>query len=275
MSNIHYSYTSKNANLVCANNIEFLREIGSNTIDLTLTSPPYDDLRKYDGYTFRWEPCLEELYRVTKDGGVLVWIVNDSTTNGSESGNSFRQVLYAQSIGYKIHDTMIWKKPGFTAVGSIKTRYAPVFEYMFILVKGKLNTFNPICDRENKFRTYRMGALMRQANGSMRRNNPNIPRRYGIRHNVWEIPPVMSNTERTGHPAQFPVRLAMDHILTWTNVGDVVLDPFVGSGSTIIAALSVGRISIGCDISAGYIEMAKNRIIDFTNSNTELFTNNP
>jgi site-specific DNA-methyltransferase (adenine-specific) len=118
-------------------------------IDLTVTSPPYDNLREYNGYTFDFESIAKELFRVTKHGGVVVWVVGDATIKGSETGTSFKQALYFKEIGFNLHDTMIWTKPTFSAVGALQTRYAPIFEYMFILTKGRIKTFNPIKDRKN------------------------------------------------------------------------------------------------------------------------------
>lgn len=130
------------------NCLDTMSRMPDNFINLTVTSPPYDNLRDYKGYSFDFEPIADDLFRVTKQGGVVVWIVNDATVNGSETGTSFKQALYFKEIGFNLHDTMIYLKPNFSAVGALKTRYAPVFEYMFVLCKGKLKTFNPIKDKK-------------------------------------------------------------------------------------------------------------------------------
>ena len=146
--------------------LEIMKIMPSDSIDLTVTSPPYDNLRTYNGYTFNFEGIAQELYRITKQGGVIVWIVGDATINGSETGTSFKQALYFKEIGFNLHDTMIYQKPNFSAVGALKTRYAQVFEYMFILSKGKLKTFNPIKDKKNKcFGNVGRGTI-RQKDGS-------------------------------------------------------------------------------------------------------------
>ena len=150
------------------NCIETMAKIQDNFIDLTVTSPPYDNLRTYNGYSFNFESIAKELYRVTKDGGVVVWIVGDATIKGSETGTSFKQALYFMECGFRLHDTMIWNKGKFSAVGSLKTRYAPVFEYMFVFVKGKLKTFNPIKDRENITFGQKISGNIRQKDGSMK-----------------------------------------------------------------------------------------------------------
>jgi site-specific DNA-methyltransferase (adenine-specific) len=130
--------------------LEVMNTLEGNSIDLTVTSPPYDNLRTYNGFSFDFEGIAKELYRVTKHGGVVVWIVNDATIKGSETGTSFKQALYFKEIGFNLHDTMIWSKPTFTATGALKTRYAQTFEYMFIFAKEKPKCFNPIKDKPNK-----------------------------------------------------------------------------------------------------------------------------
>jgi site-specific DNA-methyltransferase (adenine-specific) len=137
--------------IICGDCLEVMKDIPDGSVDLTVTSPPYDNLRTYNGYVFDFEGIADELYRITKDGGVVVWVVNDATVNGSETGTSFRQALYFRDVcGFNLHDTMIWEKPSFTATGSLVSRYAPVFEYMFVLSKGTPTTFNPIKDKPNK-----------------------------------------------------------------------------------------------------------------------------
>ncbi len=133
--------------IICGNNVDVLATFPEQCIDLTVTSPPYDNLRTYKGFNFDFEGVAKQLYRVTKPGGVVVWVVGDATINGSETGTSFRQALWFMEIGFRLHDTMIWTTPGFSAVGALAVRYAPVFEYMFVLIKGTMKTFNPLKDR--------------------------------------------------------------------------------------------------------------------------------
>jgi DNA modification methylase len=228
-------------------------------IDLTVTSPPYDNLRTYNGYSFDFESIAKELFRVTKDGGVVVWIVNDATIKGSETGTSFRQALYFKEIGFNLHDTMIWNKGCFTAVGSLKVRYAPVFEYMFILSKGNIQHFNPIKDRANKLKG-KIGGRLRTKNGEMIKmsSHGKIRSEYGQRFNVWPLPPCGGNM--TGHPAPFPDQLANDHVLSWSNPNDLIYDPFLGSGTTIKMAKLNNRNFIGSEISEEYCKIAEERI---------------
>lgn len=233
-------------------------------VDLTVTSPPYDNLRKYNGYSWDFEAVAKQLYRVTKTGGVVVWIVNDATVNGSETGTSFRQALYFMDCGFNLHDTMIWEKPSFTATGSLAVRYAPVFEYMFVLSKGKPKTFNPIKDKPNIHAGVKLHGTLRQKDGTtVGISGLGKPvAEYGQRHNVWKISGEMSSKNRV-HPAMFPESLVSDHIISWSNPGDVVLDPFMGSGTTAKMALANNRYYVGFEISSEYCEIANRRIRDF------------
>ena len=242
-------------------NVEGLRALPADCIDLTVTSPPYDNLREYTGFSWDFEALAKELYRVTKPGGVVVWIVNDATVNGSETGRSFRQALFFMDCGFRLHDTMIWEKPSFTATGSLSVRYAPVFEYMFILSKLKPKAFNPIKDKPNINAGKKKHGTIRQPDGSVRpMSSMGKPiAEYGQRYNVWHMAPEINNKERR-HPAKFPVALARDHILSWSSPGDVVLDPFMGSGTTAVACIRTGRKYIGFEISAEYCDIARKRI---------------
>ncbi len=240
-----------------------MRGLDASSIDLCITSPPYDDLRTYteDVPKFSsvvWEESLSLIFDLLTPGGCCIWIVADATKGGSESGNSFRQVLYAQSVGFNIHDTMIWDKGSFTAVGTLAHRYASVFEYMFVLSKGRPKTFNPIRDRINKHAGKKKSGTIRLANGSMKAfSSSGVLSDVGQRYNVWSIPPDKKNK---AHPAVFPLALVRDHVLSWSNAGDVVLDPFMGSGTSGIAAVSLGRRFIGIEASSRYYAAAKARI---------------
>jgi len=244
------------------NCVDTMTRMPDDFIDLTVTSPPYDNLRTYNGYSFDFENVAKGLFRVTKPGGVVVWIVNDATVKGSETGTSFRQALYFKEIGFNLHDTMIWNKGSFTAVGSLKSRYAPVFEFMFILVKGKLKSFNPIKDRKNKHAGSVFKGGHRLSDGTIAaRSNPNyITPEYGQRFNIWNISPENSANERSGHPAQFPTKIAEDHIISWSNPGDLIYDPFMGSGTTAKMAVLNGRDFIGSEISKEYCKIALDRL---------------
>jgi len=242
-----------------------MARLEAGSVDLTVTSPPYDNLRTYNGSLNDWTPAkrqgiIAELYRLTKDGGVVVWVVADATIKGSETGTSFRQALWAMECGFRLHDTMIWNKGTFTAVGALVSRYAPVFEYMFVFTKGAPSTFNPIKDRRNKTAGAAHHGKARQADGSMKSlSNPGkiIPE-FGQRFNIWDVP--NPGQAGIGHPATFPLALARDHILSWSNPGDTVLDPFLGSGTTLVAAINTGRNAIGIERDPTYFRIAQERI---------------
>jgi site-specific DNA-methyltransferase (adenine-specific) len=245
--------------------LEVMKSLPEASIDLTVTSPPYDNLRTYNGYSFDFEGIAKELYRVTKDGGVVVWVVADATINGSETGTSFKQALHFKDIGFNLHDTMIWKKPNFANPSS--NRYHQTFEYMFVLSKGKPKTFNSIKDRKNIY-AGNLGSVgentSTQVDGTKKIRERKVIAEYGQRHNVWEMN--TSGQESMGkvieHPATFPEKLAKDHILSWSNEGDTVLDCFLGSGTTGKVAKQLGRQFIGIEISPNYLEIAKKRIYE-------------
>lgn len=251
--------------LMCGDCLTLMQTIPENSIDATITSPPYDDLRTYEGKVKwgeeQWQSALRQLYRITKPGGVVVWIVNDASDNGSETGTSFKQALYAKEVGFNLHDTMIWNKQngGFR---NSKTRYIPSFDYMFVFSKGKPKTTNLLCDRRNKSCGDRTCGSFRKADGTTVRQVRKRVKEFGKRYNIWNISPFFDKRERTSHPAQFPIALARDHILSWTNEGDIVLDPFMGSGTTAIACAETRRHFIGMELNENYVAIAKLRLKD-------------
>lgn len=247
--------------LYCGDCAKELKKIPANFVDLVVTSPPYDTLRTCYNSTFDMDSITSELMRVMKQGGVIVWVVADETINGSESGTSFRQALKFMDAGFNLHDTMIWEKAGFTDTGSLKVRYPNVFEYMFVFSKGKPKTFNAIKDRVNLNAGRKIHGVIRQKDGSVKTmsSNGKTMCNYGQRFNVWQIDSLKSNVERR-HPAQFPLQLAKDHIYRWSNTNDTVMDIFMGSGTTGVASVNMGRNFIGIEIDEYYFEMAKQRI---------------
>ena len=239
------------------NCLDTMARIDDGSIDLTVTSPPYDNLRSYNGYSFDFEAVAKELYRITKDGGVVVWIVGDATVDGSETGTSFKQALFFKEIGFNIHDTMIYQKHNFSNPSS--NRYHQIFEYMFVLSKGKPKTFNPIKDRPN-VEAGKIGSwgknTSRQVDGTMVERKRKVNTEFGMRYNIWRIKTEMKPL----HPAPFPEELVEGHVLSWSNPGDVVYDPFMGSGTTAKVAIETGRKYLGSEISAEYWKIAQNRI---------------
>lgn len=232
-----------------------------NFIDLTVTSPPYDDLRDYEGYDFDFEKIALELYRVTKPGGVVVWIVNDQTKNGSESLTSAKQkIFFRERCGFDIHDTMIWEKTNFA--NPSHNRYHQIFEYMFVLSKGRPATFNPIKDIKTIWRKPFGKNTYRDKNGKMKERKAKDYGEYRMRGNVWLINTSGQENpcQEISHPATFSLSLARDHISSWSNKGDLVYDPMMGSGTTAIAALQLKRNFIGSEISKKYCDGANKAI---------------
>lgn len=216
-------------------------------IDLTLTSPPYDNLRTYNGYSFDFESIAKELYRVTKPNGMLVWVVGDSVIDGSESGSSFKQALYFMELGFKLHDTMIYEKnsPAYPARAD-GNRYTQIFEYMFVFAKGKVPK-QLICDKPNKW------AGHKDFSGKLKNPVPD----FSPRNNIWKYTTSFNGWK---HPAPFPEALAHDHIISWSKEGNLIYDPFMGSGTTAYVAKKLNRNWIGSEISSEYCEMIKKRL---------------
>jgi site-specific DNA-methyltransferase (adenine-specific) len=241
--------------------LDHMAEMADGCIDLTVTSPPYDNLRTYNGTLNDWTPekwqaILRELFRVTKQGGVVVWVVGDATIKGSETGTSFKQALYAMECGFRLHDTMIYEKAGTGACGS-NYAYWQAHEYMFVLAKGSPAAVNRIADHRNISFGCRSGAGRRSKDGSAKDKKSRVHPEFSVRPNIWRF---VSGGAAREHPATFPEALARDHILSWSNPGDTVFDPFLGSGTTGKMALAHGRQFVGIERDPAYFEIARNRI---------------
>jgi len=244
--------------------LDTMAKMPDGSVDLVVTSPPYDNLRTYNGSLewgeHVWKPVIQELFRVVSEGGVVVWVVGDATIKGSETGTSFRQALYFMSVGFNLHDTMIYKK--FAPFHDVKTakRYRPNFEYMFVFSKGSVQVFNPIEDEKSKITgevSYQGGNRKKDGNLRSDSREPVEVKEFRCRNNIWSIG---AGGNRTGHPAVFPEKLANDHILSWSNEGDLVYDPFMESGTTAKMAIINKRNWIGSEISKEYCDIAEKRI---------------
>ena len=244
--------------------LDRMAEIPDGSVDLTVTSPPYDNLRTYNGTlndwnADKWQAIIRELFRVTKKGGVVVWVVGDATINGSETGTSFRQALYAMECGFRLHDTMIYwtSKPPMN-----DRRYQACFEYMFVWSKGAPATFTPIIvPSANAGKLVNRGTYYNADGSKKRRSGEGRPvKSERVSDSIWRI----VQRQSVGHPATFPEALARDHILSWSNPGDVVLDPFLGSGTTGKMAVLEGRRFIGIERDPDYFAIAERRITEAT-----------
>jgi len=247
--------------IICGDCLEIIPEMPDGCVDMVLTSPPYDDLRDYGGYKFNFQHTAKELLRILKKGAVIVWIVGDSTINGSETGTSLKQVLYFKDIGLNLHDSMIYFKQGFSNPSF--NRYHQVFEYMFILSKGQPKTFNPIKDRLNRWRESFGRNTSRQKDGTCKEvGRKRRFGKYGMRFNIWEYHTGFDpkNYTEKEHPAIFPYQLASDHIKSWSQERDIVLDPLIGSGTTARAAKDLKRNFIGIEINPDYCKIAEERL---------------
>jgi len=235
--------------------LEVMKTFTDECIDLTVTSPPYDNLRDYNGYNFNFEGIAQELYRITKKGGVVVWVVGDQTKNFCESFSSFKQAIYFNKMGFNLLDTMVYYKQNYAPAYPTLKRYANQFEYMFVFSKGKPNTFNPI---EVIKKEHRGGKTsFRKPDGTKVHKIVVSNKETKHASNVWSYP--MGN-KTINHPAVFPEKLAEDHIKSWSNEGDLVLDPMCGSGTTCKMAKLNNRNFIGIDCSEEYCKIASERI---------------
>ena len=243
-------------------------EVAGESVDLVVTSPPYDALRTYKGYEFDFEDIAYELSRVLKPGGVIVWVVGDEVIKRSESGTSFRQALFfMEECELLLHDTMIYEKNGSAFPAPRKgNRYTQIFEYMFVLSKGKPKTAKLICDKKNKWEGWSTWgqSSVRTKSGELVKSSQRPVPKYSARNNIWKYSTGAgfgtSDKDAFKHPATYPDKLAADHILTWSNEGDVVLDPMMGSGTTGVMAKLNHRDFIGIEISKEYFEVAKKRL---------------
>jgi len=250
-------------NIYNENCLDTMKRMDDNFIDLTVTSPPYDNLRAYNGYSFDFESIAKELYRVTKEGGVVVWIVGDSKRKGSRTLTHFKQSLFFKEIGFNIHDIMIWKKNNVMPY-ILKNCYTPSYEIMIVLSKGKPKTTNIIrekCKHAGKVLTSTTNNVqsMRKGKKIVVKTKPTKPK-----HNVWTT---MTTGKNYGHPAIFPEKLVDDHIKSWSNEGDLVYDCFMGSGTTAKMCILNNRKYIGSEISKEYVDIANKRLIKYKSQN--------
>ena len=247
--------------------LEVMKQIPDKSVDMVLTSPPYDNLRTYNGNLdwgeHIWKPVIQELFRVVKNGGVVVWVVGDATIKGSETGTSFKQVLWAKEIGFNLHDTMIYRKVN--PVPMTHNRYEQEFEYMFILSKGVPKTFNPIkvcCKLAGQNRNRKFSLTSREYTNEIMRVRDEIQavKDTKIKGNIFEYQVGLKYGIANKHTAIFPEKLAEDHIVSWSKKRDTILDPFAGSGTTGVACKNLNRNFILIEKEPEYCKIAQERL---------------
>jgi len=243
--------------IICGDNCEVMRQMPSESIDLVVTSPPYDDLRTYGGHSWDFYGVAWNLKRLLKPGGVIVWVVADATKDGSETGTSMRQALHFQGIGLNLHDTMIYRKQNYLPQNA-RSRYDQCFEFCFVFSSGRPCSANLLKDRPNAKAgvTHKTGGR-KNADGRLHDKRVVTVAPLGLRSNVWDV---SVGGHHNPHPAAMPEVLARDQILSWSNPGDVVLDPFSGSGTTAKMARETGRRFIGIEVNPEYVEISRKRL---------------
>jgi len=249
--------------------LERMKEIPDGSVDLTVTSPPYDNLRAYNGNNEQWgehvwKAVIKDLYRVTKECGVVVWVVGDATIKGSETGTSFKQALWAMECGFRLHDTMIYAKNSYMPL--THNRYEQAFEFQFVWAKGKPASFNPIriqCKTAGTRRSRSGSKAQEKSYAERHRDEQTVVGLMKQHPNIFYYD--VGKNDKTAHNAPFPEALARDHIISWSNHGDTVLDPFMGSCTTGKMALLASRKFIGIEMDEGYFKIAAKRIGEANN----------
>ena len=269
MTPITPTYAHGDVQLYHGNCAEVIPQLGVKP-QLVLTSPPYDNLRDYGGHDFDFDAVADAIVSVMPEGGVLVWVVADGTHEGSETGTSFRQSLGFMERGLRLHDTMIFEKAQQGVY--IRNRYNQTFDYMFVFSSGPPRVFNIIEDKPNLTagRAYAFSNSIGRREDDEKSVYDSSPRKvvtgdYGRRGNIWRYA-VGRNSFGTDyknahrHPAMFPLALARDHIISWSDPGDLVLDPMAGSCTTLRAAKDLGRKAIGIEIHQEYCDDSIERL---------------
>lgn len=250
--------------VVEGDNCDIMRQWPDESVDLVVTSPPYDDLRTYGGHSWDFYGVAWNLKRILKPGGVIVWNVADATVKGTETGSSMRQGLHFLTLGMNLHDTMIYAK--LNPMPKNDRRYEPAWEYAFVVSKGKPNVWNPITEPSKSAGKIRKGTQWTE-DGQLKPmwGNGQPVKSEKVRKNVWEYAVGCDRDLSGSHPARFPIQFAIDHIRSWSNPGDIVVDPFAGSGTTLKAAKDLGRRFVGIELSPEFAAVARKRLISESN----------
>jgi site-specific DNA-methyltransferase (adenine-specific) len=241
-----------------------MKEMPDNAVDLMVTSPPYDSIRDYNGYAFDLHETGKEVYRILKPGGIGVMVLQDQTHNFGKSLTSFRTILdWCDSIGFKLFECVIYRKYGPEGAWW-RNRFRVDHEYMPIFLKGERPQY---FNKEPLKVQSKHGGRILTGSGSRRTDggtNPTVTRMINptkCRGTIWDY--LMAGDKdslKRRHPATFPDQIPMDFISCFCPPGGIVLDPFMGCGSTAVAAVRLDRKFIGFEISSAYCELAKKRL---------------
>ena len=250
--------------IICGDSAEVLKNFPDNSIDMVVTSPPYDGLRDYNGFSLDLHKIGKEIYRVLKDGGIAVMVIQDATKDFAKSLTSFRTIVdWCDNVGFRLFETVIYHKNG-TEGAWWKQRFRVDHEYMPIFMKGKKPQYfnkEPLKIPSKHGGKVMSGSGNRRTDGTLSETVRRPINTMKCRGTVWDY--LMAgdkNPLKRKHPAVFPDKIPYDCIQCFCPEGGLVLDPFIGCGSTAVMAKVLGRNYIGIDISREYCDLAEERI---------------
>lgn len=261
--------------IICGDSVEILRSFPDNSIDIVVTSPPYDAIRDYKGFSYDLHATGKEIQRVLKLGGVAVIVIQDQTKNFGKTLTSFRTILdWCDSFGFKLFETVIYRKYGAEGAWWNK-RFRVDHEYIPIFLKGERPQY---FNKEHLKIPSKHGGKTLTGGGTRLTNGIRIATRaikinlMKCRGTIWEYLTAGDGSRlKHEHPATFPDKLPYDFIQCFCPEGGIVLDPFVGSGTTTVAAKNLGRRYIGIDIAPEYCAIAEKRMqIESSSAQTRL-----
>lgn len=265
----------------CGDCVKLMKLLPDSTIDLVVTSPPYDKIRDYNGSIhFDLHKTGQEIFRVLKSGGIAVMVIQDQTKNFGKSLTSFKTIIdWCDNIGFKLFETIIYRKNGSEGVWWTK-RFRVDHEYMPIFLKGKKPQYfnkEPLKIPSKHGGKVMTGSGSRKTNGETQKTVTRAINFKKCRGTIWNY--LMAgdkNPLKRKHPAVFPDKIPYDFIQCFCPEEGIVLDPFAGSGSTLVMAKKLRRSFIGFDIVPEYCELARERLkTEFVNQDQiNLFSNN-
>lgn len=250
--------------LSIADAIEHASTLASDSVDLVLFSPPYDGVRDYRGNWTLDLPALgSELLRVVKDGGFAVMVIADGTKNQRKSMTTFRTAVAWEDAGWSLFESVIYSRDGRPGAWWA-TRFRVDHEHILMFYKGKRP--RPVTHHDglrvpSKHAGKKWTGTQRLTDGTLVKTSATVAADK-CRGTIWHYATSNSEGNRTKakHPATFPDALARDVILALSAPGDVVYDPMMGSGTSVVIAAQEGRRWLGNDFFAEYVEIAQQRL---------------